>query len=76
MRERVVGVMSAVFRLAPSDITDDLALGFTRNWDSLTQLNLVLALEDEFGVSFTDEETADMISLPLILEILAGKQLS
>lgn len=42
-------------------------------WDSVNHLNLVLALEAEFGVTFEPEEIAAMQSLAAVEKILAGK---
>lgn len=47
-------------------------------WDSLAQLNLILAIEQEFRISISDEETVDLNSfdaaLHLIEEKLAAKE--
>lgn len=73
MRDRVIAVMAIVFNIPETDISDSAMIGVTRNWDSLKHMNLILALEDEFGISFTDEESVEMMNLPLIIEILSEK---
>ena len=40
------------------------------NWDSLRHLNLILALEEEFEVSFDEEETINIVSYLLIKTVL------
>lgn len=42
-------------------------------WDSVNHLNLVLALEAEFGVTFEPEEIAAMQSLAVVEKLLAAK---
>ena len=42
-------------------------------WDSMAQLNLVVELESEFGVSLEPEEIAEMTSFDGIIRILKGK---
>jgi acyl carrier protein len=37
------------------------------SWDSLNHMKLVLALEEEFNVTFTDDQIVDMITAELIL---------
>lgn len=76
MRDRVIEVMAAVFAVSISDISEDMTLGHSRNWDSLKHMNLIMALEEEFGVSFTNDDVVEMISFPLILEVLRGKEIS
>ena len=39
-------------------------------WDSLRHLNLVLALEAEFDISFTEEQTVEILNYPLIRIVL------
>ena len=43
-------------------------------WDSMAQLNLVVELESEFGVSLEPEEIAEMTSYDDIIRILKGKK--
>lgn len=40
-------------------------------WDSMKQLQLVIALESAYDVSFTDEEVTEMLSYELIKLTLA-----
>jgi acyl carrier protein len=42
-------------------------------WDSFQHMNLVLALEEEFGIRFTDEEIVRMGDARLIVEMLQQK---
>jgi len=73
MRDRIVDVMAAVFAIDRADLAGGVVFGKCPNWDSLRHMNLVLALEEEFSVSFTDEEITDMLSLDLIVEVLSHK---
>lgn len=42
-------------------------------WDSVNHLNLVLALEAEFGIAFEPEEIAAMRDISSVKKILAAK---
>jgi acyl carrier protein len=42
-------------------------------WDSLRHLNMVLALEQEFGIQFSPEEIEQLLSVELITALLAEK---
>jgi acyl carrier protein len=44
------------------------------NWDSLRQMNMVLALEESFGVSFPDEDAANATSFKLLCLVLEEQQ--
>ncbi len=40
-------------------------------WDSLMQFKIVLAIEQEFGVTLSDEEAIDLNSFDTAIQILA-----
>ncbi len=58
--------MSAVFELPLESINEDASTDNLDNWDSLRHLNLILALEEEFGVSIPDEEVGNLVNFKLI----------
>jgi len=59
-------IMSTVFDVPLETITDDASSDNIENWDSLRHLNLILALEEEFGVTIPDEEVGNMVNYKLI----------
>ncbi|MBI3252254.1 MAG: acyl carrier protein [Candidatus Omnitrophica bacterium] len=65
--------MSAVFGV-PMESIDGLTSHQTlEQWDSLSHMKLVTALEEEFGVVFSDSEILELLSYPLVLLILSEK---
>ena len=67
---RVKQVMASVLEVEVSDITEDTSMDTLSAWDSLRQMNLVLALEETFGVSFPDDDAANATSYKLIVLVL------
>ena len=63
---KIKQVMSAVFEIPVESIADDASSDNIENWDSLRHLNLILALEEEFGVSIPDEEVGNLVNYKLI----------
>jgi acyl carrier protein len=62
----------AVVLGVPSDqIGDETSTDTVANWDSLNHLNLVLAIEEQFNVSFTEEQSFEILSYPLLKSVLA-----
>jgi acyl carrier protein len=45
------------------------------DWDSLRHVELILVVEDEFGVSFDESEFADLDSLAAIVHAVEDRQL-
>jgi len=50
--ERTRTVIAGIFKLSAEAVPPDASADTLENWDSLGHLNLVLALEQEFGVQF------------------------
>ena len=65
--QRVKKVMSNVFGIDESLITGDASQDTITNWNSLGHMNLVIALEEEFSITFRDEQVIEMLSYPLII---------
>jgi acyl carrier protein len=70
-RTRVV--MGQVLQIPPQDISGNATRETLAAWDSLKHMNLILALEDEFDIEFSDQEIAGINSLNLLLEALRIK---
>ena len=70
MRERVISVMAAVFNQPVEEVSESMSLGRTPSWDSLRHMTLVLALEDEFQMTFEVEQIMAMTNISCILQAL------
>jgi acyl carrier protein len=73
MEERLKKIMSQVFDTPVESINKVSSPDTIDNWDSVNHINLVLALEQAFGVSFESEEIIEIMSFELILVILKDK---
>lgn len=69
-QEKLKNVVATVLNVDVSRIDADASSDTIESWDSLRHMNLVLALEDEFGVSLPDEEAANANSYPLLVLVL------
>jgi acyl carrier protein len=64
------GVMAAMLGVDVATITPESSMDNIANWDSLRHMNLVLALEEEFGVTIPDEDAGNITSYKLIKLVL------
>ena len=71
MEERVREVMAAILGLEEDEIEDDTSPNTVESWDSLKHMNLILALEEEFDVEFSDDQVVELTSYREIRETLA-----
>lgn len=58
--EQVRGIASDVFGVPADMITAESSPQSIESWDSMQHLNLVLAIEERFGVRFEPEEMEEM----------------
>ena len=71
--EKVLNVISVVFNKPVDTLNGDSSPDTIEEWDSIMHINLVLAIEEEFGVKFTDEEILEMMNASLIVMALKEK---
>jgi acyl carrier protein len=70
MEHRVFKVVSQVMGIPVEKINEDSSFDNIAEWDSLNHMNLVLALEEEFGVQFSDEQIVNLLSVGVIIKTL------
>jgi acyl carrier protein len=67
-------LMADVFECDPSKITPDATPDTLEAWDSLRLLDLVLAIEQEAGIEISPDRLEEMVSVPVILDIVREAQ--
>lgn len=70
---KVRQAVSDVFGVSPADVTAESSPQTIEAWDSMGHLNLMLALEQSFGVQFPPEEIATLTSVADIVRALHAK---
>ena len=73
MDEQVKQVMADILAIDANSIDGSTTKDGTASWDSLNHINLIVALEQEFNVSFEVSEIESMMSFSDILETLERK---
>jgi len=68
--DQIRQIIADILFMSLEEISPDASQDSVRNWDSLQQLNLVLALEQTFNVRFKPEEFNVMTSVEKIIEQL------
>ena len=75
MREfnKLKQVVSDILEVDIDDINENSSPDNIEQWDSLSHIKLVMAIEAEFNVKLTPDDMMDMLSVKLIKMILAEK---
>jgi acyl carrier protein len=72
LTKRILDLVAATFDVPVEELSEATAPENLPEWNSLGQLNLVLALEQEFGLQIAPEQTYEMVSVAEIVRILRG----
>lgn len=67
-------IVADVFEVPEDQVKAESSPDNVESWDSIHHLNLVLALEQEFGVQFTPEEIEQLLSVELIVALVEEKR--
>ncbi len=73
MQDRVLEVCAQVFGVPASSLTDDSSPDDIAGWDSLSHVQLIVALEEAFAVTLTPDDAMDMLSVRLIKLVLTER---
>lgn len=67
IRTRARHTLAKALKIDPATITDNASQMDLSGWDSVRHMNVVLALENDFGIQFEDADLPAMTSLPLMV---------
>ena len=73
MIEKIKNIIASTFEIPIETIRDDSSSQTIEKWDSIGQINLVMALEQELGLSFTMDEIMQLKDVATICRVAAGK---
>ena len=73
MKNQVLKIMADVFKIDVNEIPNEIKPGMIEQWDSLRHLLLIVKLEEEFQIRFTDNELIGLKDLDSIIETVTYK---
>jgi len=71
IRTRARAVLANTLKVNPDAISDNASQLDLSEWDSVRHMNVVIALENDFGIEFDDVELPTLTSLPLLVDAIA-----
>jgi|TARA_B110000008_G_scaffold267105_1_gene293939 acyl carrier protein len=74
MDKKLKKIFSKIIGIKESSIKPRTSPKNTKKWDSLAHMNLVMALENELKIKFTDNEITEMLTFELVREIIVNKK--
>jgi len=74
MDKKLKKIFSKIIGIKESSIKQSTSPKNTKKWDSLAHMNLIMALENELKIKFTDNEITEMLTFELVHEIIINKK--
>ena len=72
--QKVVEIMEDVFDEDDITYDDAMTAADIEEWDSLSNIRFVVAIEKEFGIRFSNSEIADLENVGQMVDLIASKQ--
>jgi len=73
VEQTIRDLMAIVLNMDAAKIDDGTSMDNTPGWDSANHINLVLALEEEFSISFEVSEFEMMTSYFDVVQVVSAK---
>ena len=70
MQQRLTNVFCECLGISPDIVTENLAYGSIRQWDSVAHMTLIVGLEDEFDIMIETDDVIDMSTFKKAEEIV------
>ena len=71
--ESLRSLLADTLDVSPAEVTPELSTTTLDSWDSFTHLQIILALEGEYGVQFDPQRIPDLTSVAKLQAALAEK---
>lgn len=72
--EKIQSVLAQQFEVAADSITEETNIIDDLGADSLDVVELIMSVEDEFGLSIPDEDAAELTTVGKLIEYIEAKQ--
>ncbi|HVC89176.1 MAG TPA: acyl carrier protein [Acidobacteriaceae bacterium] len=69
-------LLADIFEISPDEVKPDLSAATLDTWDSFRHLQVVLALEGEYGIQFDPQRVPDLTSVAALQSELEKKGVS
>ncbi len=73
IQEKLKQIFANLFSVNADSIHEKISPEDVDGWDSFQHLNLILAIEEEFGISISPEESMQMLNFGLIVLLIEEK---
>ena len=73
MQDKIKEIIANILDIAMDLIDENSSPETIEKWDSLKHMNIIIALEEEFNIEFSDEDMLEMLNYQLIILTIKDK---
>ena len=73
MQEKVLEIMSKTFNIDISLLSVESSKNDLFHWDSMTHLNLIVDIENEFKIAFENDEIISIVDFKSLMQNIINK---
>ena len=70
---KLTGIFRTMFNQPQLELTEDLTAADVPGWDSLKHVSLMVTIESEFGVRFSNTEIAELAKVGELIAMISEK---
>jgi acyl carrier protein len=70
MQQKLLTIIADILEISVTELSADSEPENTPNWNSLAHMNIVFAVEDEFGISIDEQNLEKSMSVKGLLELI------
>jgi len=67
---RINEIISKTFKIPLEEVQENLEMKDVESWDSLSHMNLIVLIEEEFKIELSGDDIAEMVTFDAIRNIL------
>lgn len=68
--EQIRGLLAEALQVPSDQVVDDLQFGDLPQWDSMGHMEVMISLEEKFGIEITPDTIAELISFSAISDYI------
>jgi len=70
MEQKLKTVVADILGIAAEEVTDDLSPATNGSWDSLNHMNIITAVEKEFGIAMTMSDIQSITDFASLIAVV------
>ena len=70
IESRVKNILSNILGVSEDEINKDSSPNTIETWDSMKQIDMVISLEEEFEIEFSNEQIIQIVDYKSLVEVL------